>query len=212
MTPGLWFVDAPGSTQTAIRVSARGPNGTDPGRNAAELARLVLGGSFTSRLNQKLREEKGYTYGASVRVTSWSDQGMVSASSSVRGAATAAALRDLLDVLASARDDGFTDAEVDRARAQGLTRLVDSAESRAGLAAAYAAELNQARDPMSIATAGDSIVVVDGAQMQAATRQYLDPDKATILLVGDRAAVLPQLEAKGFVKWTFLDKEGNPVP
>ena len=54
----------PGAEQTSIRVLAPAYKSGDEQEIPADLAGVVMGGTFTSRLNAKLREEKGYTYGA----------------------------------------------------------------------------------------------------------------------------------------------------
>ncbi len=208
-TRGLWFVDSPGSSQTVIRAIMPGPHERQDYART-ELARIVLGGSFTSRLNQKLREEKGYTYGARLGLSQWNHEAMIAATTSVRSDATAPALADLIAVIEGARDNGFTEAEVSRAKAQALTDLVDGAESRASLAGTYALAISQGLDPVSVAKVGEEMVGPDAAAMKAATGEWIDPSKAAILLVGDKATVLPALEAAGFTGWVALDNQGAP--
>lgn len=206
-----YFVHSPGSSQTVMRVMMPGPTGTAPDRFAIELARTALGGTFTSRLNRRLREEKGYTYGARLAIASWEHAGMVAASASVRGDATADALLDTLVVLREAGEGGFTEAEVERARAGSLQDLIDAAESRAGLAAAYAGEVEAGRDPRAIALLGAGIEAVTIAEVDAATRAWFDPTEAAILLVGDRDAVMPSLLAVGLDDWRDIDPNGDPT-
>lgn len=206
--PGRHFVHRADSSQTVIRTLALGPSGSAE-RAPADLARVVLGGSFTSRLNQRLREDKGYTYGARLGLSEWSHAGMTTSSSNVRADATAAALVDVFDVLGKARDEGFTEVELQRARAQALSDLVDAGESRAALAGTYAHEIEVGRDPARIDQRGAELSAVDAAAMQAAARQWMDPDRMGVLLVGDRTVVMPQLEAAGLTGWVFLDEHGN---
>jgi predicted Zn-dependent peptidase len=54
----------PGSVQTEIRIGHRGLPRRIPDFHAVSVMGAILGGLFNSRLNMKLREEKGYTYGA----------------------------------------------------------------------------------------------------------------------------------------------------
>lgn len=207
--PGRYFVDSPGSTQTAVRVSLPGPAGRATERHALDLARIALGGSFTSRLNQRLREEKGYTYGARLAMACWQHTGAISAAASVQADATAPALADTLEVLRTAALAGFDADEIEPARAQALHDLVDVAESRAGLAGAYALEIEAGRDPMAVGALGERISAVDLDAVNAATRQWLDPEQATVILVGDWATVGDSLQAFG--DWTRVDAFGNPV-
>lgn len=207
--PGRYFVDSPGSQQTAVRVALPGPAGSAPERHALDLARIALGGSFTSRLNQRLREEKGYTYGARLAMACWQGTGAISAAASVQADATAPALADTLEVLRTAAIGGFDDDEIERARAQALHDLVDVAESRAGLSGAYALEIEAGRDPMVVNALGGVIASVQRAAVNSATQQWLDPRQATIILVGDWAAVGDSLAAFG--DWTRVDPFGVPV-
>ena len=62
---GILLVDMPGAEQTTIRVFAPAFAKDAPDEYAAGLAEIIMGGSFTSRLNSVLRTEKGYAYGAS---------------------------------------------------------------------------------------------------------------------------------------------------
>ena len=66
---GLRFVvvDRPEAPQTVVRFAAPAPAFADPARPKLRLLGTILGGSFTSRLNQNLREKNGYTYGATKR-------------------------------------------------------------------------------------------------------------------------------------------------
>ncbi len=61
------IVDRPNATQTVIQFAAPGVAFDNPLRVKRRLLNTILGGSFTSRLNQNLREDHGYTYGARSR-------------------------------------------------------------------------------------------------------------------------------------------------
>ncbi|HZJ70397.1 MAG TPA: insulinase family protein, partial [Planctomycetota bacterium] len=62
--PRAVLVDRPDAPQTVVSFIMPGQAGTDPERIPADVLNSLFGGSFTSRLNQNLREDKGYTYGA----------------------------------------------------------------------------------------------------------------------------------------------------
>ena len=61
----IYLVDKPGAPQSQIRIGWIGVARNTPDYFALDVLNTILGGSFTSRLNQNLREEHGYTYGAS---------------------------------------------------------------------------------------------------------------------------------------------------
>ena len=198
--PRLVLVNTGPAAQTHVHVISPGPDAVDEARAAAKLSAIVVGGSFTSRLNQKLREEKGYTYGARMRVSDRRRGGSVSSYARVQTDVTGAALVDFLAVLKDAAEAGFTEAEHGKALGQAQSNMVEQVESRSGLAGLYAGELSSGRhiDQIDAEVAGLMAVAQD--QMGRAARSYMHPERSMILLVGDATAVLPQLEAAGLPK------------
>lgn len=90
------IINRPGSAQSVLNFGVPAIKRNDPDYFPLLLANRVLGGGFNSRLNQKLREEKGYTYGArsSVQAPKWT--GIWTASASVRNAVTGDAAKDFI--------------------------------------------------------------------------------------------------------------------
>ena len=101
------LVDMPGAEQTSIRVLAPAYKSGDEREIAADLAGIVMGGTFTSRLNAKLREEKGYTYGAGCSFSGGYYGNHLSVRTNVQTKYTVAAIQDLNAVLATAQE-GFS--------------------------------------------------------------------------------------------------------
>ena len=60
----VYSIDKPGAAQSQIRIGWVGVPRSTPDYFALRVLNTILGGSFTSRLNQNLREEHGYAYGA----------------------------------------------------------------------------------------------------------------------------------------------------
>jgi len=84
----VWVVDLPGASQTRIALGVPGLRRADPALPLLALADSALGGTFTSRLNQNLREDKGYTYGAFSSLDPGAGQGLWLVHTSVDGEAT----------------------------------------------------------------------------------------------------------------------------
>jgi predicted Zn-dependent peptidase len=64
MAGKIFFVNVPKAAQSSVMLLSFGPKRTAPDYFANTMMSGVLGGSFTSRLNMNLREDKGYSYGA----------------------------------------------------------------------------------------------------------------------------------------------------
>ena len=87
-----------------------------PDYHAVTVMAMILGGLFNSRLNRKLREEKGYTYGAGAGFDFRRHAGPFSARAAVNTDATVPALMDLLAELYRMRDAAPEEAELRAAR------------------------------------------------------------------------------------------------
>jgi zinc protease len=129
----LILVDNPGASQSVLTVAMEGRAVGDPQRVPLELGINVLGGSFTSRLNRLLREEKGYTYGARASTSTGPELGVVRISTAVRGDATGPALKDLLGEVTRIRA-GIDESELTKSQGGARTDAVSAVESRAGTA------------------------------------------------------------------------------
>src|SRR5690606_16519664 len=148
-----------------------------------------------SRLNSRLREEKGFTYGAGSAFASRRHGGPFVASSAVHTGATAEAVGIVLREMERIRAEPVRPAELERAKnylALGLPRRFETPgavrrlvreQELYGLGDAYYGEyVERVR-----------AVTVDA--VRAAARQHLGPARASVVVAGDRAAVTPSLEA-----------------
>lgn len=110
------LADVEGAVQSVLRVVAPGPRFGVGDDAALEVGQTALFGSFTSRLNMRLREELGYTYGARGGFTRLQDAGWATVGCSVRTEVTGDAVGELVGVLRTALDEGLRDDEVEQAR------------------------------------------------------------------------------------------------
>ncbi len=202
--PQLVFVDHPGTSQTSLRVVMPAPaSGTDAAV-PAQLGSIVLGGTFTSRLNQLLREEKGYTYGARARVSAWTTHGTLSASTSVQRDVSAPALKDLLGELTRYLE-GIDEAELTKARSAKKTRAIEAMGSRSDIASVFAAlaannrpvsALNESLEQAQTAKVEDIHAAIQGSRL----------DQAVIVVVGDLEKIQTSIEEAVPGGWTTLPR------
>src|SRR5207248_10087570 len=95
----FYLVDKPGAAQSVIRVGVPGVARSTPDYATIQVLNTILGGSFTSRLNQNLRETHGYTYGASSTFDMRLAPGPFVAGAGVQTDKTADALREFFKEL-----------------------------------------------------------------------------------------------------------------
>jgi len=205
--PSLAFVDRPGAPQSVVVFGRLGPSASDPDRAANDVVNTAVGGSFASRLNAVLREEKGYTYGISSNFWRGQWSGVWSATSSIRTDVTGPAIREALEILAATGRAPLPDDELAKAKALVVRALPQDFETNASIAGAFVAVAADGRPLTYFRDLPESIAKVTAghAGIQAALRW----SDLSIVVVGDWAVVGKDLEALG-LPITRYDADGNP--
>ncbi len=193
--PVLAFVDRPGAPQSVITIGRLGPDARDKDRAPLDLANTAVGGSFAARLNARLREELGYTYGVFSSVWRGAHAGAWSVSTSVRTDVTAASIREILAILAASTAAPLPADELERARALMVRGLPQDFETNGATAAAYAGLIGDGRPLTTYRDLPAQLARVDAARAQrAAAAQFRE---LSVVVVGDWAVVGKELEALG---------------
>lgn len=194
----VWVVDRPGSVQTAVFVGQPFPARDADGYEAREVMNNLLGGLFTSRLNQNLREKHAYTYGARSLTIATRRWGAFVSMTSVKTESTADALEQLRLELDSLRREPnpIGAAELERSQVDLVHGLGANLEHVRRMLA-DTGELFIDELPPDYQHRYPSLITrVDRA---AAFReaQRLTPERLVVVLVGDRAKIEPGLVEKG---------------
>ena len=210
--PGrLVLVDRPGAPQTVVQILRPLALAEGPERAARAAVDTVFGGTFTSRLNANLREAKGYTYGARSRLVQEGRQGLLNSGAAVSTPVTGPALLEFQHEFERMAAEGITAAELEKALETARARLVETAETTAGLTRALAELVRQERPLDALAQDFVALERVDLATANAQAQSGLyDWSKLLVVLVGDRATVLEQLAAHGFTAPLEVDTLGRP--
>lgn len=179
----MFFVNKPGTSQTSLKVIMPAPNSTHELSESAELGAIVLGGTFTSRLNRVLREEKGYTYGARARYTGKPTYGTLVASTNVQNDVAAPALSDLMRLLTEYQN-GISGDELTKAQSAWHTRAVASMESRSSVASNFAAIVGQGLPASTIA---DELAKAKAATLVTVNKaiESSNVSNAIVVIAGD---------------------------
>ena len=204
----VMLVDKPESVQTVIRFYLPGPVYADPNRVKLTLLNTILGGSFTSRLNQNLREEHGYTYGAGSRYLMDPQIGLFVAQSSVQAEVTGQALQEFLKEFAAIRSGDITDDEVSKARASFRTDLVQAYENL-GAVLQSAVTLLRNQRPFDGSAADLAASAVKAGDLNALAKDAVPLEQGVLVLVGDRQTILDQLQGLGLPKPVELTVTGD---
>lgn len=210
---GLVLVDRPGAPQAEVRVANLVPGALDPERPIVDVVNVLLGGMFTSRLNQNLREKHGYTYGARSAVMRSDGLGYWVAQAAVRSDVTTESVVELRAEERRLRDELCSAEELVRSRNGAIQRLVMQSERTSGLSQLYAGFARNRLPTDEFARLLQGAQLATPAKLQEVSRARLRPDEATIVIVGDVAKLMPKLpQALGITEVQLRDAEGNPLP
>lgn len=190
---GRYLVHQPEAPQSVIRLLAPGWNVHSEARCAATLGALVLGGTFTSRLNTILREEKGWSYGARLWLHPEREHGSrVLFQTSVVAEHTGDAVTILLEQLALAANEGITEAEKGKACGASRTSVVSALDSCGRACQALGSLAAQGVKPDALQTRLAEVASCTREDINAALA-CIDASEGVLVVVGDRETLKDQL-------------------
>jgi predicted Zn-dependent peptidase len=192
---GFYLVDKPDAAQSVIRIGNVGVARATPDYYALQVLNTVLGGSFTSRLNQNLREAHGYTYGASSTFEMRRLAGPFRAGASVATAKTDSAVIEFMKELRRVRDEAVPEAELKKAKQYLTLGLAGDFEGTAQAGQRFADLIVNGLPADTWDHYSSGIEAVSSADVQRVARKYVDTDHFVMLIVGDLKQIEPGLQA-----------------
>ena len=181
-------VHRPGAVQSEIRIGHRGLPRRNPDYHALSVMGAILGGLFNSRLNMNLREEKGYTYGASAGFDLRRARGPFTARAAVNTEVTVPAIHEFLVELDRIREAPVTDAELRAARDFLVGVFPLRFETPGPVAGSLAGLFVHDLPDDELDRYRAAIEAVTAADVQRVAREHIRPEAAAIVLVGDHDA------------------------
>jgi zinc protease len=206
-TNRLLLVDKPRSAQAEIRVGHVGPSRRTADYFPLVVMNTMLGGSFTSRLNLKLREEMGVTYGASSKFGWRTRSGLFWAGAAVDSEAAAASVAVVFEEMRRMREEVTDAVEMERAAqyiAYGLPRAFETTED---IAAHVREQLLHGFSDDYWSKYVEEVLAVTPAQVREVAVRHLQPDRATAVVVADRETVEAELQQLGLGEVIIADVE-----
>jgi predicted Zn-dependent peptidase len=196
-----------GSVQTSLLVGGLGIERTSPDYFAMLVMNYILGGGPASRLFMNLREDKGYTYGASSDFSGSSFPGVVVASTDVRNEVTEGALHELQVELDRIRNEPVPASELENAKHALIGRFALSLESPQTLLAMLATQKIYALPADYWDKYPEHVEAITAADIKKVADKYYRADRLQIVAVGDAAVVRKALEKYGDVEMPGADPE-----
>jgi predicted Zn-dependent peptidase len=207
----VYLVDRPEAVQTVIRFITPGPRYQNEQRPQLRLLNTILGGSFTSRLNQNLREQHGYTYGARSSFQMLPSAGYFVAAASVKADVTGEALKEFMLEFNRLRQGTVSAEEATKARE---TIKADTVQDFAGLGGLLGAAVTPLTAGAPFATIGQDLKAMEGvsaADLNALAEKAIPIEGGVLVLVGDQKVIMDQIKNLGLPEPTLVDAQGEPV-
>ena len=207
----VYLIDKPGAAQSSFRIGSVGVARATTDYFPLMVMNTVLGGSFTSRLNNNLREVKGYTYGANSGFAMRAQPGPFTARAEIVAAKSDSALLEFMKELRNIRDT-VPASELDKAKRYLQLQLPNQFETTTDIAqqlvplAVYGLPLDYYN------VYAQRIAAVTQADIQRVARTYVDPSKLNIVIVGDRKSIEAGIRAAKVGEVELRGLTGERVP
>jgi zinc protease len=201
----IYFIDVPGAKQSTIRIGNLSLAQTDPDYFAATVMNDFLGGNFLSQVNQILREQKGFTYGASTQFSGSYIPGPFTAASMVRSSATLESVQIFKSLMENYRN-GISEKDLEMTRNYLIKSYALNFETLGALTGMLGdISLYQLpKDYVRIEQETIKNMTVD--QHKALAEKYINPDRMFYVISGDAATQAEPLSTLGFGKAVMIKK------
>lgn len=206
MSPGLTLIDREDAVQSTVRMGLRTVPMAHQDYVPMEVMNTLLGGMFSSRITQNIREDKGYTYSPRSALFSYKDASVWYQAADIQAESTGAAINEIVREIAGLQQAAPPPEELQGVKnyMSGLFVLRNS--SRAGVIAQLV-RLNVNDLPQARLTDYISMVnQVSAAQVSQVAVEYLNFDNMSVIVVGDEQQMQEQLSVVDKLPVTQLEK------
>lgn len=206
----VYLIDKPGAAQSSFRIGSIGVPRSTRDYFALNVMNTILGGTFTSRLMQNLRETHGYTYGARSRFDMRKSAGPFTASAEIVAAKTDSGLIEFMKELNAIRDT-VPMAELNKAKRFLQLSLPSDFETTQQIAnqlipvVLYGLPLDYYNSFVS------NVEKITQSDVQRVARQYINPSSLAIVIVGDRKSIEAGIKAVNAGPIQVRDFFGQPI-
>ena len=202
--PRILLLDRPGASQASVRLGHVGLPRLHTDFDALMVLNLILGGQFSSRLNAKLREEKGFTYGIRSHFDFRKAAGPFSISASLQPDKLGEALDDIRGEVLSLLDNRPpTEAELHDARRSLIEGQARHFETPGELVSRFAGLFLHDLPIDHHASFAERLEAVTADALQTVGPRHIHPEAMVVVVVADATHVADQLER---LSWADLEK------
>ena len=208
--PRLILFNRPDAPQTTVRLGFTAPATGADDDIAMRVTNALLAGSFTSRITQNIREDKGYTYGPNATIRRHFGGSSWTFNADVTTKDTGAALKEVFaEIRRLQSETPPADEAAGMATWMAGTFILGNG-STGGLVNSLMTRDLYGLPSTWLTRYVPSVLAVDGPTMRSTAARYFPLDRMTLVLVGDLAAIRPQIEALPELKGFTIEVAGQP--
>jgi predicted Zn-dependent peptidase len=185
----IYLYHRPGAVQTEVFIGHIGIKADNPDWPAVVVGNRILGGGSDARLFSNLREEKGWTYGAYSSFSRERDYGYFQARAAVRSEVTDSAVVEFMKEIKRIKTEPVTEEDIKNAKAYLIGNFPIQIETPNQIAGRVTQYLLLGLGKEELETYRDKLAAVEAADISRVMDEYLHPDRADIVLVGDALAI-----------------------
>lgn len=208
--PRIFLVNRTAAEQSLLFTVQVAPPRSDPDNIAFEMVDTVLGGSFISRLNMNLRQDKHWSYGAGTSLISAKGQRPFLVSAMVQTDKTAESMQEIVKELRGLTGaHPATETEIRAAKDYLVLTLPGSNETSREVASSYADILTYGLPDSYLNEFVGKVDALGAADLQSAATRLIHPDSLTWVVVGDLAVIEAPIRKLGLGEVKVLDADGT---
>ncbi|HEY0334494.1 MAG TPA: pitrilysin family protein [Stenotrophomonas sp.] len=210
--PRVFLINRDDAPQSLILAGLLAPSTKAPNNLAIGVANGAFGGTFTSRLNMNLREDKRWAYGAQSFLIDAQGQRPFLFYAPVQTDKTAESAAEVRkEALAVVGDRPLTEEEIDKIRNQRIRALPGSYETTSAVLGAVEGIVKFNRPDDYVQTLKSRLEAIDQPVAQQAIGEIVAPNAMTWVIVGDLDQIEAPVRALNLGEVQVLDADGRPV-
>lgn len=210
--PRVYIIDQPGTPQSTIFAGHLAPADDAPNAEVLDVANTILGGSFTSRVNMNLREDKGWSYGSRTIWSAYDEAGLFFTLAPVQTDKTKESIQEILKELNQYQTSKpATAEELEKVQMNKTAKLPGAYETKGALLGAIVDTLDKGKDMAWLENYGERVNAITVEDVQSNARTLIDTDALTWVIVGDAKQIAEGVRSLNLGEVTMLDSDGNAL-
>ena len=207
----VYLYHRPASVQTQVLVGHLGLEYDNPDWAAVTVGNRILGGGSDARLFNNLREDKGWTYGAYSRFQREKDLGYFGASMACRTEVTDSALVEMMGEIERIKTQPVSEEDLKNAKSYLIGNFPIQIETPNQIATRVTQNKLRGKTKKDLEEYRDKLAAVTIEDVSRVMGEYLHPDNAYIVLVGDAVEIQEKVAATGYGDVALFDIAGEPL-